>query len=328
VIDQQEKQSLDKVIDRVRKLLALGTSPNENEAALAVAKAKELLEKYDLTMESVENLKADPRTSIGKSGGVMKTTAGKPDGWKAELFQAVADTSDCYTATDYTWEKTSRQNREVRHYKLIGFKHDVELATYALNYLIQAIEGEAQRYADKMWAEIRQVEREFGITHQQAESRYTQLTGRHPLKAKLYFIRGAAETVIGSLHLQYRQRHSPTSGTPGTALALRKKESVRDFIYMEQYGMTYEEWCRKSDERMAKWKAENPSTAVARPETDKERAARERREAAAEKRYWNEVNKKHRATDHTAVRAGREAGANISVRPGINPGTTARGEVK
>src|SRR5688572_24257716 len=94
----EQKQKLDNVMRHIRGLLALGTSHNENEAAAAVAKAHELLDKYDLTMETIENLKADSRTSIRKGSHVMSTTEGKPEGWKADLFQAVADTTDCYTA--------------------------------------------------------------------------------------------------------------------------------------------------------------------------------------------------------------------------------------
>lgn len=44
----------DKVIDLIQKCLRLSDSPNENEAEAALAKAQELLEKYNLTMEQVK----------------------------------------------------------------------------------------------------------------------------------------------------------------------------------------------------------------------------------------------------------------------------------
>ena len=44
----------DKVIDLIQKCLKLSDSPNENEAEAALAKAQELLEKYNLTMEQVK----------------------------------------------------------------------------------------------------------------------------------------------------------------------------------------------------------------------------------------------------------------------------------
>jgi len=46
-------ESNDKVIDLIQKLLALSKSPNENEAILALRKAQELLEKYNLSMRDI-----------------------------------------------------------------------------------------------------------------------------------------------------------------------------------------------------------------------------------------------------------------------------------
>src|SRR5262245_61768133 len=43
------------VIDRIKKLLALSTSSNEAEAALAAARAQELLQKHNLTMGVVQD---------------------------------------------------------------------------------------------------------------------------------------------------------------------------------------------------------------------------------------------------------------------------------
>lgn len=43
----------EKVLDRIRKLLALATSPNEHEAAAAAAQAQQLLHRYALSMADV-----------------------------------------------------------------------------------------------------------------------------------------------------------------------------------------------------------------------------------------------------------------------------------
>lgn len=56
----------DKVIDRIRKLLALGTNnPNEHEAAVAMKRAHRLLAEYNLTLEQMteaERKAQDPYT--------------------------------------------------------------------------------------------------------------------------------------------------------------------------------------------------------------------------------------------------------------------------
>ena len=50
-----------KILDKIRKLLALSKSPNENEAAVALAMAQELMLRYnidniDLEQESTEDI--------------------------------------------------------------------------------------------------------------------------------------------------------------------------------------------------------------------------------------------------------------------------------
>lgn len=44
----------EKLLDRIRKLLALSTSPNEHEAARAAAAAQSLLQRYQLTLADVQ----------------------------------------------------------------------------------------------------------------------------------------------------------------------------------------------------------------------------------------------------------------------------------
>ena len=46
--------------DRIRKLLALATSPEEGEAKAALLKARELMAKYKLTEMDVRELKKNP----------------------------------------------------------------------------------------------------------------------------------------------------------------------------------------------------------------------------------------------------------------------------
>lgn len=50
---------IEKVIDKIKKLLSLATSPNEHEAARAAERAHELLVKHNLDMQQVEN-RPDP----------------------------------------------------------------------------------------------------------------------------------------------------------------------------------------------------------------------------------------------------------------------------
>ncbi len=49
----------DKIVDLIKKCLALSESPNEHEAARAMEKAQELLEKYNLTMRQIADRSKD-----------------------------------------------------------------------------------------------------------------------------------------------------------------------------------------------------------------------------------------------------------------------------
>jgi hypothetical protein len=317
---------ISKVIDKVRKLLALGTSPNENEAASAVAMAHKLLEDFDLTIESVNDLKADPRTSIRKGNALFSTTEGKPEGWKSDLFLTVARTFDCFTAYAYETETTKAgRDRTVKHGNLIGFGHDVEAAGYALSFLIGEITRLAQDHADDLWADIRRYRDANDLTQHDAESFYVQRTGRHPLKAKLYFIKGATEAVCRKLDDDYWVKQSAAHQPDNPyALMVDKRRSVEDFIYMERYGKTKAEYDAEWDARHAMRKSADAPAPV---ETEAERRKREKRWA-----QWQETQRRKREreeakVDRQAYEAGSEAGSQISIRPGLK-GSTPIGKLE
>jgi hypothetical protein len=51
---EAEQQVSEQVIEKIRKLLALSQSDNENEASLAMSRAEELLERYNLSISSIK----------------------------------------------------------------------------------------------------------------------------------------------------------------------------------------------------------------------------------------------------------------------------------
>lgn len=344
----EEPADITRIVEKVRKLLALGTSSNEHEAALAVSRAQSLLAKYDLTMESIENMKSDSRTSIGKRGDTITVTEGKPEGWKKDVLEAVAYSADCVVTWTYEEEKTpnGRKTRTLTKGVLIGFKHDVEVASYSLAFLIRTIEGMAQAYADKLWAEIRVLEREEGITHQEAESLFTARTGRHPLKAKLYYIKGAAEEVVRTLQMEKERRNREAQAANPHAIVLQKKAAIEDFLSVERTGKTRGEWqahyaevSRKEKEKhdleKARLEAEGKictcyrcrdanslSTSTAtKPLTEAQKRKQEEKDRRWSERYWEkkdrEAAREEAKKDKEAYKKGREEGAAISVTPAL-----------
>lgn len=276
-------------------------------------------------MESLDDLKADKRTSIRHGENIVKTTRGKPEGWKEEILGAVAGVHDCHVIYINEWEKVGK-GRWVRHSKLIGFGHDVEAASYETAFLINEVTRLAQAYADVMWAQIRQIEREFGITHQQAESQFTRATGRHPLKAKLNFLKGATTAVVEKLWFEKRRRDQEARAANPYAIVLQKRKEVLDTYYAERRGVSVEEYRRQEEEaqkaasefalkRQAELKANPP-----KPETAKERKAREAREHRQNEQWRRRSQKEWANRDHAAFNSGYEQGSKVTTRKGINEG--------
>lgn len=328
---------LDAIVVKVQKLLALGTSSNPNEAQAAVQKAQDLLAKYDLTMDSVTDLKADPRTAVRQGGVASTATEGKPESWKSDLLEAVARAFECKVtwSHEYTETRTGRY-REVKSGMLIGFGHDVEAAGYAQSFLVGEITRLAKEYSRTHWDAIAQLAEEMGWAHGQAESFYSGNSGTHPLKAELYFIKGATETVREALERDAWERRRAATAQNPNALVVQKESAIRDFIYQERYGMSYADWRAKWDAEMAARKAAEEPTEASTSALTKEPSpstrrraeeAAERRRRRADERYWREQERERKATDHSALRAGQEAGRTIRIRPGVEPGVRPHHEI-
>lgn len=71
------------IVEKIQKLLALGQSPNENEAKLAIERAQQLLLKYNLTMSDVKAIADDVKENVVESGKRSQT-------WKNMLINIIA----------------------------------------------------------------------------------------------------------------------------------------------------------------------------------------------------------------------------------------------
>lgn len=322
-MDTQTAPDLDAILLRVQKMLNVeGRTPEE--AAAYVEKAHAILAQYDLSIEDVGQLKADPRTSVAKGEATTRTTRGKPDGWKADLLEAVASAFECrvlrYSEHEYTKKGRSRW---FNTYHLVGFKHDLDAARWAFTFLEGEIVRLGKGYARTHWDAIAELAQSQGMTHHEAESEYAWSNGTHPLKAELYFIQGATQTVAYSLSQEARNRREMAAAANPFGLVVQKQAELDDFIGRERYGDKWPEVKARQEairvEQEARWAAGSDLTKrmqetqpKAKPETAKQRAKREAREAREEekwtRRYWREQAK----IDHDALDAGQRAGRNIN----------------
>lgn len=314
------------IIVKIQKLLAQANdqSVTEAEAAAFAGKAQDLMRKYDLEMAEVQSVKAGSKvTGVERGDKRAIREQGKPGAWKLDLFETVARTSDCWVYRvaiktgktkvnkTYGWDDDVYADGAY----LIGRTTDVQMANYIFDFLVHELERLAQEYADRMWADIKDMEADYG-SHQSAERAYTRQTGTHPLKAKRSWLEGAAKGTAIALNKARNERNAdPTS----MALVVNKEEAIRDW-WAQQRG--YTGWDAYQAEMKAKATA-NPY-AVDKPETDAQRRTRERREAAAAEKAWRRkqaaYEREVRRTDFGAYQDGYDRGKAMQVNPGVGAG--------
>lgn len=143
---------LDKILDRVRKMLALAEhSDSEAEAALAASRAAKLMEEYQLTEALVRldnpNAKPEPILRNERLEPNAPETGRKRVAWKEVISHAVAKdlgVHEFFMYKTYWTGNTMRTSADVR-----GFGRETAIQTwrYTCEYLWRTID----ELADKAW---------------------------------------------------------------------------------------------------------------------------------------------------------------------------------
>jgi len=121
----------ERIIERVRKLLALSNSSNEHEAALAAAHAQRLLSEHNLAMSELEAQEEG-------AGEVALQVAKTVPKWLSSLFATVANAFDCFPIVTTT--------PECSRLRFIGVGEDPAVAVCTLQYLIKELRRLASGY--------------------------------------------------------------------------------------------------------------------------------------------------------------------------------------
>lgn len=124
-------------IDKVKKLLALANNnPNEHEAAVASAKAMEILEAFNLDMATLSGTRegAGQRQDRKLKGGLY--------GWQRGLWKACAELHFCMY-----WSIKGLQKGSAYEHRILGRKENVVGAQVMAEYLQQTVERLAQNWS-------------------------------------------------------------------------------------------------------------------------------------------------------------------------------------
>lgn len=164
-----EKSSKEEILQKIQKLFALGNkNDNEHQAAAAISKAQELLDKYNLSMVDVDGIRT--KSVINEFETVVQS---RFQGWEIHLFSKLARVMDCYPLTS----RRSRDGKRVHILKVVGFPEDVEVYKYTYMYLRRVISDIGNE----------------GLATHQKEQGYKDV--RDSYDFKLAFCRGASDRI-------------------------------------------------------------------------------------------------------------------------------------
>ncbi len=188
-----------KVIDKIRKLLALGQSPNENEASNAMAKAMALAMEYELDLSDVEQTKEV--NSIGELSltGVRSGIAH----WERNLMNGVCRSLNCKALRSRT---TNMRGTARQEWFCIGGESDSIVVQFLYSYLKEALHT---------LSDIHMKGLDFYNNNQRKKYRES-------------YMLGATATVLNKVHDKYVQEVPQTEAV--TALMVRKDTAVDNYL--------------------------------------------------------------------------------------------------
>lgn len=127
-----------KIIERIKKLIALSTSSNEYEAALAISKAQELINKYALEYSDLFGIEQKNIQEITLVCGKRIPV------WKVHLARLLGSVFDLLIL------RSSLTITREHSIVICGFEADLAIAEYAFNVLVRLIDKNAAKLRRQM----------------------------------------------------------------------------------------------------------------------------------------------------------------------------------
>jgi hypothetical protein len=126
----------ERIADKVAKLLRLAKSSNAHEAALAAARAQEMIDRYNLTQEALEEHEQRPEEARAWDDPLF--SAKKLWSWQTRLALVLAQHNQCQVITD-------RIGKNERCIKIVGTATDVALVREMFRWCAQETDALAHR---------------------------------------------------------------------------------------------------------------------------------------------------------------------------------------
>lgn len=129
--------SNEKIVEKIKKLLALATSDNPGEAENALLMARKLMARHKLTEKDLGgSVKAEVRQVVYEA----HTFSGRKNCWLTDVAQVIAENHGCGFCLYGTEGST------VYRVKFIGLGDDADVALQLLDYAVEHIKHSAKEY--------------------------------------------------------------------------------------------------------------------------------------------------------------------------------------
>lgn len=308
-------------------------SSNEAEASAAMAKAQELLAKYNLDMATIQDAKVAGGSNTEDNEKREKTRLNRTAmyAWQQRMCKAIAEANFCWywTRTVVEENKVNHKMCSVKRHVILGREANVTAVTMMYDYLCEVIEGNVPQRGTK---DI--VSRSANSWREGCADRLVSRINDKQMKMQY------------EVEQQAKQAASGKAATVGTAITLR---SVTDNEYAANYDATYgagayarskatdAEWYAQQAERQqldeevkAKLLAsETPAQCQAREAAEAKEAEKE---AKANERYWQaQDRRKQREADRrdwSAYQAGQAKGSQINLDSQLKGGNPSSNKLK
>ncbi len=194
-----DRSEADRILGKVRKLLALAASPNAHEAENAMAAANTLLLKYNLELTGSTHSNYGYRR-VGRSAAAL------PVEWKL-----VASILSRFFFVECIWVSVynARRDRQERMLELVGGETNLELAAYVHDFL--------QNASEALWTQQRRSLKQAGPTARREFVAGVLMGFKDKLQAERATNAGKGLVWVGDPELKhwFRERHPSTRSLSG-----------------------------------------------------------------------------------------------------------------
>lgn len=309
------------IIRKIQKLLALGQSPNEAEANLAIAMAQEMLAKHNLDFAMVQDTYVAGGTASAPEEKREKVRVSRSAKyrWQQDLWRAICEANFCWHSIVWVFEgkrgtKSTTSRVRVKRHMILGRESNVVAVKLMGEYLEDTME--------------RLVVSEGGYTNQERLSR-----GANSWKC------GCSDRLSERIREDAEKRKEASTADPNSkAIVLR---DVFQAEYQANYDFRYgagayaqkllqdAEWEAGQEERErraeeARLKAEKDWLEYLKTETpqqkkqrerqeEKELIAEEKRQARANRSWWRETRQEESKLDGVAYSRGAKAANKVNL---------------